>query len=142
MSDGQKKAVSSRCEEIKGELGSTQRADARARVYLGGYYETIIAKFITPLNVRLVENSRSAADLVENQNNLVEARGKFSDDYVAYQQGLEELVGMNCKDWPEEFYEKLAKVRAGRKAVAGDAAKIRKLIAEHMKLVGALKEEL
>ena len=135
----QSAAIVEHCDTIKDDLKKVQKEDARARVYLGGYYETILTKFITPLNVRLVENNLSSAGLVENQNNFAETKTLFSNDYITYQQGLEELVGMDCKQEPEKFYDKLTKVRQKRKIMVQDVLKMRNLISEHMRLVEGLK---
>ena len=132
----------SSCETIRSSLKMLQKTDARARVYLGSYYETILTKFITPLNVRLVENNLSNADFVENQNSFVETRRVFSNDFISYQKGLEELVGMNCKDEPDLFYNKLVVVRQKRKIMEQDVLKMREIIAQHVKLVNALKGKL
>lgn len=142
ISEKQESAVATHCEAIKDSLKNTQRADARARVYLGGHYETILTKFVTPLNLRLVENNLSTGGLVENQTKMAKARTLFVDDYVSYQQGLEELIKIDCKENPGEFYAGLEKVRQGRKTVEKDVARIRSLIAEHGKLVTALGEGL
>ena len=139
ISDSQKSAIEKNCETIRDDLKKVQKEDARARVYLGGYYETILTKFVTPLNVRLVENNLSSAGLVENQNNFAGAKTLFSNDYITYQQGLEELVGMDCKQEPEKFYDKLTKVRQKRKIMVQDVLKMRNLISEHMRLVEGLK---
>ena len=139
ISDSQKSAIEKNCETIRDDLKKVQKEDARARVYLGGYYETILTKFITPLNVRLVENNLSSAGLVENQNNFAGAKTLFSNDYITYQQGLEELVGMDCKQEPEKFYDKLTTVRQKRKIMVQDVLKMRNLISEHMRLVEGLK---
>ena len=124
----QSAAIAEHCDTIKDDLKKVQKEDARARVYLGGYYETILTKFITPLNVRLVENNLSSAGLVENQNNFAGAKTLFSNDYITYQQGLEELVGMDCKQEPEKFYDKLTTVRQKRKIMVQDVLKMRNLI--------------
>lgn len=142
ISKSQENAISSHCEEIKENLKNLQKTDARARVYLGGYYESILTKFITPLNVRLVENNLSNAELVENQNNFADAKTLFSNDFISYQQNLEELVGTNCVDEPGNFYEKLVKVRQKRKIVEQDVLKLRGLISTHVKFVNQLKGKL
>ncbi|MBR0467857.1 hypothetical protein IJJ53_03060 [Candidatus Saccharibacteria bacterium] len=139
ISDSQKSVIEKNCETIRDDLKKVQKEDARTRVYLGGYYETILTKFITPLNVRLVENNLSSADLVENQNEFAKAKTTFADDFVNYQKGLEELVGMGCKEEPEEFYNKLTVVRQKRKLMVQDTLKMRNLISEHIKLVTNLK---
>ena len=142
ISDGQKSAIEKNCETIRDNLKKVQKEDSRTRVYLGGYYETILSKFITPLNVRLVENNLSSAELVENQNDFATSRGVFVSDFITYQQGLEELVGMDCKEKPEEFYNQLAVVRQKRKIMMQDTLKIRSLISRHIRLVEGLKGKI
>ncbi len=138
----QEGAIIDHCESIRESLKNVQKNDARARVHLGGEYETILSKFIMPLNVKLVEDNLSNAELVENQNSFAETKVKFSNDYIEYQQGLEELVLMDCKEDPEGFYEKLGEVRQQRKVVAKDVAKMKDLIERHLKLVVDLRGEL
>ncbi len=139
ITEAQNTAIVGHCDTIKDDLKKVQKEDARVRVYLGGYYETILSKFIVPLNVRLVENSLSSAGLVENQNKFAEAKTTFASDFIAYQQGLEELVGVDCKQKPEEFYDKLVTVRQKRKIMVQDVLKMRSLISEHVRLVENLK---
>lgn len=138
ISEVQKNAIMDHCDAIKSNLKDVQKRDARTRVYLGRYYETILTKFMTPLNVKLVEENLSRGDLVENQSKFAETKTTFASDFVSYQQKLEELVGMNCKQNPEDFYEKLTKVREKRKTVNQDVTKMRKLIDEHIKYIGEL----
>lgn len=140
--DEKQAAISDNCGTIKENLKKVQKQDARTRVYLGGYYEKILSKFMIPLNVRLVENNLANAKLTENQNNFADAKILFMNDYVDYQQGLEELVMMDCKNESESFYKKLMKVREEREVVNRDVATMRKIISEHMKLVKELKGKL
>ena len=139
ISPNQSAAIVEHCDTIKDELKKVQKEDARVRVYLGGYYETILTKFITPLNVRLVENNLSSAGLVENQNNFAGTKTLFTNDFIAYQQGLEELVGLDCRQEPEKFYDKLTTVRQKRKIMVQDVLKMRNLISEHVRLVEGLR---
>lgn len=142
ITEGQSAAIVDHCDTIREDLKKVQKEDARVRVYLGGYYETILTKFVTPLNVRLVENNLSSADLVENQNDFAAAKALFVNDFVTYQQGLEELVGMDCKKEPEKFYDNLRVVRQKRKVMTQDVLKIRSLISAHIRLVEGLKGRL
>lgn len=142
ITEVQSEAIVGHCDAIKEDLKRVQKEDARVRVYLGGYYETILTKFITPLNVRLVENNLSSAGLVENQNNFAESKVIFANDFVVYQQDLEELVGMDCKEKPEEFYKQLATVRQKRKTMTQDVLKMRSLISEHIRLAEGLKGKI
>lgn len=142
ISSGQKNAISDHCSEIKDSLKNIQKTDARTRVYLGGYYENVLSDFIVPLNVRLVENNLSNAKLVENQNQVAETKTLFMNDYIGYQQNLEELIAMDCKTDAENFYNKLDKVRQKRKTVEQDTLKMRNLMSEHVKLANQLKGKL
>ena len=142
ISKTQEAAIADHCSTIVESLKTIQKSDARARVYLGGRFETIINKYVTPLNVRLVENSLSTANLIESQNTLTSNKAKFANDYVEYQQKLEELVAMDCKNSPVEFYDKLNVVRQERKKVKQDVDKMKTSLAEYMELVGKLKEKL
>ncbi|MBQ6414222.1 hypothetical protein IJI28_01175 [Candidatus Saccharibacteria bacterium] len=142
LSKTQEAGISDHCETIKDNLKTIQKSDARARVYLGGRFETILNKYVTPLNVRLVENSMSTASLIESQNTLTSNKTKFTNDYVGYQQKLEELVAMDCKNEPASFYEKLKLVREERKKVEKDVQKMKTALSEYVELVGKLKERL
>ena len=138
----QKNIIVDHCDAIKDNLKSLQRTDSRARVYLGRYYETILLNFITPLNLRLVENNMSNSKLLDNQANFVNRKSAFNNDYISYQQSLEELVNINCKNEPEKFYEKLLLTREKRQIVNKDASKLKNLTNEQKKLVEELKNEL
>ena len=142
LSKTQEAGISDHCETIRENLKTIQKSDARARVYLGGRRETIMNRYVTPLNVRLVENSMSTTSLIESQNTLTSNKSKFTNDYVEYQQKLEELVAMDCKSDPAGFYEKLKVVRDERKKVEKDVQKMKTALSEYVELVGKLKEKL
>lgn len=142
MTPEQKSVVVDHCDAIKDNLKTLQRTDSRTRVYLGRYYETILVNFITPLNIRLVENNISNNKLIDNQTNFVSRRNSFVNDYVAYQQALEELVNTDCKNEPEKFYERLQLAREKRKVVNKDVINLRALTDEQQKLVEELKNGL
>ena len=142
ISEKQEAVIVDHCSSIKDSLKTIQKNDARTRVYLGGRFETIINKFVTPLNVKLVENSLSTSELIESQNSLTSSKTVFANDYVEYQQKLEELVAIDCKSNPAEFYKQIEVVRKERKKVKQDVDKMKKILTEYMGLVGKLKEKL
>ena len=142
ISEVQEDSIKQGCDAMKDDLKALQRSDSKARVYLGRYYETILTKFITPLNVRLVENNLSSTSFIDNQNDFNKSRTNFTIDYIEYQKGLEELIGIDCKSEPGRFYEKLVDVRTKRAVVADDVARLRKLAGKHASLVKALRETL
>ena len=140
--ENQEKAIVSNCDSIKAQLKNVQKNDARARVHLGGRYEAILTRFMTPLNIRLIENNISNTELVENQSSFSEIKALFTSDYVNYQQELEKLVALDCKKEPVIFYEKLEIVRQKRKTVDQDVVKLRSLVSSHIKLVTGLRSKM
>ncbi|MBR3323939.1 hypothetical protein IKG24_00140 [Candidatus Saccharibacteria bacterium] len=139
VTEEQKNIIIDHCDTIKDSLKSLQKADSRTRVYLGRYYETILSNFMVPLNIRLVENSISNTKLIENQTNFANRRDRFNSDFISYQQALEELVNINCKNEPERFYTKLVIAREKRAIVSRDVTKLKGFTDEQVKLVQELK---
>ena len=142
ISDEQKAEIKDRCETIRESLKTVQKNDSRTRVFLGARYETLLSKYITPFNIKMVENNMSASGLVENQTQFAEDKVVFANDFVSYQKHLEELIAIDCKNEPEKFYEKLVKVRQKRATMEQDVLKMRNLISEHVKLVNGVKEKM
>ena len=142
LSDAQSEAIVTHCSSIIDNLKSVQKADSHARVYLGGYYETIISQFITPLNTRLVENSLSTPELVENQNNFISTKATFIEDFVNYQRELEALIAIDCATQPEDFYTQLGKVRDLRATVAKDVKTLRDNLTFHINTITVIEGKL
>ena len=142
ISEGQSNLIKNKCDSIQEDLKQLQVDDSRVRVYLGALYERVLTKYIVPLNVRLVENSISDVDFIENQNNFVAAKIAFVDDFVNYQRSLEELTLIDCKKNTESFYQKLTVVREKRAIMAKDVAKLSGLMTKQKSLVLSLRENL
>ena len=142
LSETQSAAITTHCDALKRDLQKVQKDDSHARVYLGGHFETINSKFVIPLNTRLVENTLSTPELVNNQNDLTKAKATFVSDFIDYQKELETLVNIDCKAEPAQFYKTLEKARAKRKTVASDVTKIRQLLKTHETTIITLKDTL
>ena len=142
ISDEQKATIVKYCDDVKSELRLVQRDDAKSRVHLGTYYDKIMSNYVTPLNVKLVENNLSNAGFIDNQNDLAKTKNTFANDFTKYQQMLEELVAMDCKNEPEKFYDELIDVRQRRKTMEQDVLKMRRLISEHISLVENVRSKL
>lgn len=134
--------VSNNCESVKEILKNVQREDSRLRVYLGSYYEKVLTKYVTRLNLRLVENNLSQTGLIDGQGKMADVRADFVQGFIDYQKLLEELVAMDCKAEPEKFYNELVKVREGRAKVFSDVSKLRELIKGHRQEVQGLYEKI
>lgn len=142
ITEAQKNAVYDHCDKIRENLRTVQRDDAKTRVYLGRYYETILNGFITPLNVRLVENNLTDDDLLNNQSDFARIRTNFTIDFIEYQKVLEDLVGMDCRAEPTAFYVKLSTAREKRAIVAEDVNLLQRAAKTQVRLVTALKGKL
>ena len=142
ITEAQNDAISDGCTSIHNTLKTIQSQDSRTRVYLGGYYEKFLSKFITPLNLRLVKNNLPSAELTANQTSFATARADFVDDFIDYQKSLEDLLAINCKTEPAAFYDKLKIVREKRETMAKDVTRLKGLISSHIKTVEKMKEEL
>ena len=139
VSRTQSENLARHCDEVRERLKSVQKNDAKTRVFLGSKYETILNKYIVPLNVRLVENSLSTDGLIDLQNSFAAARAVFSNDYINYQQSLESLVGIDCKVEPDKFYNELSIVKKRRMTMEQDVLKIRNMLTQYVKLITELK---
>lgn len=142
ISTEQEAAIKDRCATIRESLKTVQKNDSRVRVFLGARYETLLSKYITSFNIKMVENNMSVSGLVENQNQFADNKTVFANDFISYQKSLEELIAIDCKSEPEQFYEKLVKVRRKRATMEQDVLKMRNLISEHVKLVNGVREKM
>ena len=142
ISESKKETISKNCSTIVENLKELQREDSKTRVYLGRYYEVLQSRFITPLNVRLSENTLSNDSFVKNQNDFSKGRNNFMIDFIEYQKELERLISTDCKNRPAEFYDILVKTRELRKIVESDAKYIKGLANEHLELVKKIGEKL
>ncbi len=142
ISEAQKDAIVEHCVAIRVDLNALLHSNATMWGNLMKHYNKILDKYITPLNVRLVENTLSNDSLVNNQNSFAKTKATFTIDYVEYQKALDSLISVDCKKEPERFYRKLEVVREKRKPVAEDVAKMKKLMETQYSLVNGLREKL
>lgn len=134
--------ISNHCGAIHQNLKDLQRTDARTRTYFGAIYETASSKYLKPLNLRIVNNDMSNANLLKLQSDFAEARTAFSEDYIKYSKSLEGLISIDCRLEPTEFYEKLISTREKRAIVASDVKKLNDLLSSIVKSAELFKESL
>ena len=141
LSEEQRGAISQNCNSIKTSLSSLQKSDSKVRVLLGTSYQTILSNFLTPLNIRLVKNNATDATLSSIQTNLASERNTFQEQFIRYSKSLENLIAIDCKNNPDEFYKNLDETRTLRSALNKTAVRIHKLIDKHLSIVRELKGE-
>ncbi len=125
-------AISQHCGSIKQSLKSLQKTDARSRSYLGSVYETLVSKYIAPMNMRLVESGRPNVNLTDLHSTILEVRKKFVNEYTSYSQSFEELLGIDCQSNPNAFYEQLNNTRKKRSEVSNISNNLRSLFSEYL----------
>lgn len=140
LSETQREAVSQNCSNIKQSLVQLQKVDSRTRTYLGTTYETILTRFIVPLNLRLVKNNRPSLPTI--QSDFTTEQVKFRDSYTDYMRELESLIGVDCSTQPDEFYAHLETVRAKRSTLRGTTVRLAELADEQYRVVQDLRRSL
>lgn len=135
-------AVAENCANIKYTLTQLQHADSRTRTYLGTSYETIVGRFITPLNLRLERNNRPSEQLLSIQSEFMTAQSDFRLAYTDYMRDLETLISIDCSSRPEEFYRHLETTRTKRAALQAITQKLNTLAGEQYQAVVELEEKL
>lgn len=142
LSEEQSGSIVQNCASIKQSLRTLQRTDARSRSYLGTAYETILSKFIAPLNLRLINTSQPNANLTTLHSNIIETRKNFIAEYTTYSQALEDLVSSDCYSHPEDFYTKLQNTRRKRANLSSTTTTFRNLLSEYLTGVRKLKSTI
>ena len=140
LSNEQLGAISQNCGTIRQSLERLEKADSRMRTHLGTIYETVLGKFITPLNLRLVNNSLPTFSTL--QTDFVVEQAAFKGAYTDYMRELEGLIAIDCKAHPDEFYNKLLTVRQRRSSLQKSVEKMSKLVDKQYDSVLQLKESL
>jgi len=134
--------ISENCTFIKQALTQLQRADSRTRTYLGSFYETVANNFLSPINLRLVKNNRSAPDLMNIQSDFSITQTAFRNRYTSYMRDLESLISTDCEARPEEFATRLDVARSSRANLHESAAHLNQLISEQETAIRKLQESL
>lgn len=104
------------CKAAQRTMQRIQYVDPVARVNRGIAYNNI-SKLMTALTARAAFNAYSVPQLSVETAAIQEQRTQFAQDYTDYEISLRELINLNCKAKPEEFYKRLVEVRSKRAIV-------------------------
>ncbi len=134
--------ISQNCATIKQSLTQLQRADSRTRAYLGTSYEAVANNFITPLNVRLIKNNQPNSAIFAIQSEFTDMHARFRSEYTDYMRELEGLIAVDCRNNPQDFYNRLEATRNHRAALQKVVVRMNELIQEQHQAVAKLREEI
>lgn len=140
LSDSQRGTISQNCASMQQSLKALQKADSRTRAHLGSTYETVLNKFMTPLNIRLAKDNQPNPELAAVQSEFASLRTKFSQQFVKYSQSLEELISLDCRTQPEAFHKRLGTTRKLRHKLSMTVAELHRLVENHQATVKNLQE--
>lgn len=142
LTEAEEQRISAHCDEIRSTLRTIQHEDSRVRISMGAVFGILSTNFITPLNLRLVNNDIAASTLLDFQADFASNRADFSTKFIDYSRSLEDLISTNCKTSPSEFYTKLEQTRALRAEVNKLTSALAQSATEYQGHVEALKESL
>lgn len=118
LSDAQLEAIRTNCVNAQISLQHAQESDRFTRVNRGYRYEAIL-KLMTNFNSRVVENKVDAPELITIASDYQKNWDLFRKDYTAYDNAMDALVKMDCKDQPTTFNDQLVALREKRTSLNG-----------------------
>ena len=142
LSEDQTSAISQSCQTIKQNLKTLQKTDSRTRSYLGSIYQTFLSNYITPLNLSLIKHNRPSTDITGLYSDFLSVRTEFANKFTSYSQSFEELLNIDCKNDPINFYDKLEEVRKKRSSLNSSVKSLRTLLGNFYIATSKLKEDV
>jgi hypothetical protein len=134
-------AISQNCSIIKERLRRIESAGARSRVYLGTQYESIYSGLMSNLSLRLMRNGIANQDIADQQATFKSERERFRNDFIGYSQELKNLIAMDCRNNPQDFYRQLEKTRTKREDITKSIRRMNDIIKEHRETVIGLRNK-
>ena len=142
LSEAQKGAISQNCESLKLTLRNLQRVDSRTRSYLGAAYDKMLADYISPLSMRMVANDQLSTSLTGIHSGILNSKEVFAAQFTSYSQSFEELLIIDCKKQPVEFYKQLVATRKKRTMLESTVTGLRSALGNHYTAVEKLRGEM
>ncbi|MBR1795726.1 hypothetical protein IJ765_00495 [Candidatus Saccharibacteria bacterium] len=142
LSDEQRGAISTNCDSLKSTLKNLQRVDSRTRSFLGAAYDKFLSSYISPLSLRMVANNRLSTSLTGIHSGILNSREVFVAQFTSYSQSFEELLQVDCKTQPEEFYRKLVATRKKRTMLESTVTSLRSALGNHYTAVEKFRSEM
>lgn len=128
LSSSQIELISAYCTESRGHLERLRSADALQRVNLGQRYENISMKLMAPLNSRIALAGRDGLELAKTTVEFNQELTSFRKTYLDYDNQIDDIIRMDCKKYPVEFYQQLEAAREKRQELSDSVGKINQLI--------------
>jgi hypothetical protein len=145
ISEEKRQVISTNCQTAQVTLQQIEYNDAAARVNRGQGYETILNKYMTPLNVRVTgsqNHASTAATLTDITARYQQALKTFKKNYDNYDDSITKTTHFNCSKKPENFYNLLDITRQEREKLNENITALDQLAAEYIEAVSKFKDSL
>lgn len=133
--------IKTRCEAAKQLIDSQRRSDLVARINKGRAYQTMIDQQ-NAFSQRL-RNNHLASDEFDRQTAAVQdGVNRFREAYGRYDDALDKMLDIDCKNKPQEFADQLVLARSLRQIVGNEIASTDTELARYRQLVVKFKLQL
>jgi len=123
--------IRNNCIDAQATLNRLHAGDALQRVNQGQLYESISTKLMAPFNSRVALAHLDGVALVSLTTTYDQELSTFRTDYQQYEEGMSNLLEMNCTNQPVAFYDAVADVRAKRQTVHDDITALQKTVQDY-----------
>jgi len=123
--------IRSNCIDAQATLYRLHASDALQRVNQGQLYESISTKLMAPFDSRVALARLDGATLVSLATTYDQQLTAFRTNYQLYEEGMSNLLAMNCTNQPVAFYDAVADVRTKRQAVHDNVVSLQKTIQDY-----------
>lgn len=122
--------IHTNCPAAQVVLNGLEKSDAALRINRGRVYNDV-ANLFYAMNSRLSTNKMSSPKLAEITTNFAKSLEKFRNGYNEYDDDLNDLIHMDCRKQPLEFYSKLETFRDKRKKFNDNVQYLDQLILDY-----------
>jgi len=141
QTEQQKALVVERCSLVKQYLDKQRRRDLVSRINRGHDYQALIDQQ-QALVSRLKNNGMDSAQFEKHLGELKSAFEGFRAAYSSYDDSLGDLIGVDCKKDPDNFFEALNNTRKLRNEVGQKTLQIGIILSIQRELIVDLKNHL
>lgn len=138
---GRQQLITEQCQSLSTLLDELQRRDLVSRTNLGREHENI-ARQLNAFNQRLHNNEYNAVPYENLLSELNRATAQFREAYVRYDDRMNELRQIDCRNDPAAFELKLAETRTLRDATEGAIAHAAAIVGQYRDSIAQLQASL
>ncbi len=131
MTDEHIARIKSNCPSALATLSRIRLNDAPVYINHNQTYFSISDKLMARLNSRLTFNRYDATQLVKTASDYNVQLTKFKAAYKQYDDTMQDVLRMNCRQQPVSFYDKVATARQQRQKVQDAVVQLKTLIDQY-----------